>query len=63
MVTNAFNKKTSAEVKLRDLLGAINEAQREATDDERTDFWDEIMSGYCRSCGIKYLPCFCINDE
>ena len=43
--------------KIRDFL------EKQCTDDdERFDFIQFIIEGYCEHCGSNHLPCFCLKD-
>ena len=41
------------------LVQQIREIQKEMTDEERVELWNEIVDDYCPLCGSKYLPCYC----
>lgn len=57
------HKTDEAVVRLNDLLRAIKTEQAVMTDDERVTLWDDISEGYCRYCGSKFVPCYCLRDE
>lgn len=46
-----------------ELIAAVRAALSAMTDDERVDFIDEVMDGYCHFCGSDILPCYCLRDD
>lgn len=44
---------------LKELLSAIKSHLATLTDEERIDFMNDCIEGYCDLCGSKYLPCYC----
>ncbi len=53
----------------RELIQKVKSHLRSLSDDERVEFFSEILSEYCRYCGcgdaelLNHRSCPCTNDE
>ncbi len=45
------------------LIDIIRSRMWKMTDEERIDLMNYLMDGYCKYCGNKHLPCYCICDD
>lgn len=51
---------------IMDITGNIKTVIHMFSADERIEFINTIMDGYCKHCGYEvpdHQPCFCQNDE
>lgn len=44
-------------------INILQKYMKEMSDEQRYKIIVAITSDYCKECGSKYLPCYCIRDE
>lgn len=46
-----------------DLIKELRKLQESLTDEERLEFWEDLIQGYCKYCASNNPSCQCWRDE